>query len=514
MPIGGPAVRTLVHPDAPRSFPSAPRAGAFAWFQQLGQVMRGHPRAVAAAVMGAVVLVASPGVPIRSAQAQGVNTAAVVPLGEDRSVLDYWGGGGDSLSGQAFLKKDGKSRLDTGLVPFTRSYVQSTKGALRFRNGSPPPESLVHSAEQLSAHRAKTSGQSLDAMAQVFGRSTHFHQLAQEKPLYDPAEKWWWGLCAPWAWTSLHPQISKWVDVDGPEGMRGAWFAGQWLSRADLGNWTMAVANPFVDAASEATGAESVGKPSAQSLLNALQMLKKGAPGFVADIHNDQLEGRHETWNQPFHAAEVESRTLGRGKAEAQAVAQLQALAKADGWSPAQFKYVVVRGLYGQEDQTARDAYEGPAHQAAKRWVIYAGVGEDGAVGWSIMANDPRLSAVNGLPSKASDHPPDYLAVIPFEILDDAIAGRANGYLERAGERGLDLRFYLGTVLPNLVPGHVRRDFEVQVSKLAPGPVSASELAKLAQRFPKVANAYSPAEWRQHFGARGLGAAAFGAVWP
>ena len=133
---------------------------------------------------------------------------------------------------------------------------------------------------------------------------------------------------------------------------------------------------------------------------------------------------------------------------------------------------------------------------------------------WSIMANAPRPAAVNGLPSKTSDHPPDYLAVIPFEILDDAIAGRPNGYLERAGDRGQDLRFYLGTVLPNLVPGHVRRDFEAQLASLPPGKVSASELANLVQRFPKVANAYSPAEWQQHFGGRGLAARAFGAVWP
>ncbi len=104
--------------------------------------------------------------------------------------------------------------------------------------------------------------------------------------------------------------------------------------------------------------------------------------------------------------------------------------------------------------------------------------------------------------------------MIPFEILDDAIAGRPNGYLERAGDRGQDLRFYLGTVLPNLVPGHVRRDFEAQLASLPPGKVSASELANLVQRFPKVANAYSPAEWQQHFGGRGLAARAFGAVWP
>lgn len=477
---------------------------------RIGATLRRLATPTAAAVLGTIAFIGTPGGSIPEALADpAVHTYAVEP--QAKEVLDYWGGGGDSLSGQAYLKKDGRVRLDTGLVPFTRSYVQATAGGLRARNGSPVPSSTILDPAQVQQLQGKSSGAALDAMAATFGVRTSFAKVANEAPLYDLTKPWWWGLCAPWAWTSLHPKISTWVDVNGPEGSKGVWFAGQWLSRADLGNWTMATANPFVDAAMESIDAESISKPSGQGLINALQMLQKGAPGFVADIHNDALKGDHQTWNQPFFAADLDSKSLGLS---APATAALLRLAEADGWHPHGIKLVKVVGFYGNEDRTVRDAYEGPALRAELRWNIYVGVGEDGAVGWSIMAHDPRLKGIAGLPTTSSADPPDYLAQMSPEILDDAIAGRPNGFIDRQAERGAELRFYLGTLLPNAVPGHVRTAFEAKVKALPPGQVSAEAIAALAAAFPKVANAYSPTEWRTHFEARGLSAQRFGAIWP
>src|SRR5207302_1493613 len=116
-------------------------------------------------------------------------------------------------------------------------------GPLRNRHGSQAPASSVLSADEQTAVRASTPGAALDSAAKLFGASTGFDKMANDPNFYNPQAEGWWGKCHAWSWSSLSAKIDKMVDIDGPEGQKGIWIGGQWMSRADLGDWMMGVAD-------------------------------------------------------------------------------------------------------------------------------------------------------------------------------------------------------------------------------------------------------------------------------
>lgn len=457
----------------------------------------GAMKASVAAILEGVAALAAP---------TGASVAAAAPVAEvslnNPGVLRS-AYGEPSLSGEVLLS-EGHVYGEIATRPYTRSYGQTKSGPLRFRHGSLAPSSALLGGAALGQLNASSPGAALDHMAHSLGKVTGFDAMANSKEFFDPTEKDWWGLCAPWSWTAQHPKISALVDAPGPEGQRGKWFMGEWLSRADLGNWTMAVASPFIMYAAESPQAISVGKPGPIDLLKAANLIIDGKAGFVADVHNDAEKGTTETWNQPFFGAGVDAKLLGGPGAKA-----IRALAEADGWKPAKIYSVTVVGKYGVE---VNDGYEGDPAEAKKTWNSYVAVDSEGRAAWGVMANDARLASVQGLPKKHTDAPPDYIVALPRDILDDALENRESVLLDQH-PRGKEARFFLGTVLPNAVSGLDRQKFEAAVGALPAGPIDATKALSLRLAHPGVANAYSPAQWQSTFGARGLDAHSFGAIW-
>lgn len=480
------------HVDVEQHRPSA----ELPFLSRIAQSHGGVKASVAAVVEGVAALAAPTGASVAAA-----SPIAEVSLSNPKVLRSAYGE--PSLSGEVLLS-EGHVYGEIATRPYTRSYGQTKSGPLRFRHGSEAPPSSVLSASLIQDLNASSPGAALDRMAKLSGSSTAFDAMAKSKEFFDPTEKDWWGLCAPWSWTSQHPKISALVDAPGPEGQRGKWFMGEWLSRADLGNWAMAVASPFIMYAAESPQAISVGKPGPIDLLKAANLIIDGKAGFVADVHNDAEKGTTETWNQPFFGAGVDAKVLGGAGAKA-----IRALAEADGWKPAKIYSVTIVGKYGVE---VNDGYEGDPAEAKKTWNAYVAVDSEGRAAWGVMANDARLAKVQGLPIKHTDAPPDYIVALPRDILDDALENRESVLLDQH-PRGKEARFFLGTVLPSAVSGVDRQKFEAAVGALPAGPIGASKALSLRLAHPGVANAYSPAQWDETFGARGLDAHSFGAIW-
>lgn len=488
--------RTAQVPLGPRRHVEEAPAADLPFLVRIAQ-SHGTMKASVVAVMEGVAALAAPA-------GAGVAVAAPVAevsLGNPNVLRSAYGE--PSLSGEVLLT-EGHVYGEIATRPYTRSYGQTKSGPLRFRHGSEAPPSSLLSPTLLQELKASSPGAALDRMAHQLGGTTGFDAMAKSKEFFDPTEKDWWGLCAPWSWTAQHPKISALVDAPGPEGERGKWFMGEWLSRADLGNWTMAVASPFIMYAAESPQAISVGKPGPLDLLKAANLIIQGQAGFVADVHNDAEKGTTETWNQPFFGAGVDAKGLPGPGAKA-----IRALAEADGWKPAKIYAVTVVGKYGVE---VNDGYEGDPAQAKKTWNFYVAVDNEGRAAWGVMANDARLDKVQGLPIKHTDAPPDYIVALPRDILDDALENRESVLLDQH-PRGKEARFFLGTVLPNAVSGVDRKKFEAAVEALPAGPIDAAKALSLRLAHPGVANAYSPAQWKESFGARGLDAHSFGAIW-
>ena len=242
------------------------------------------------------------------------------------------------------------------------------------------------------------------------------------------------------------------------------------------------------------------------NLLKAVtQFVMTSGRGLRADFFNDTEKGASEVWNQPVYSAEVKVDAVTADVAKA-----VIAYAEKKGPSfpplPASrgVKLVQITAYWGVE---VSDSHEGPAKLSKSTWAFYAvtdtAAGDAAVKGY--MAHHLAKEGLSGLPVTTSDPLPDYYAFPKHALVDDALKGVANTLLDNANE-GPYNRFMVGTVLPRGIPDEVRAAFE--------GDFFAGDAAaELKQRYPGVANAYSPSQWQAVFAAK-LGAGTeFGAVW-
>ncbi len=401
------------------------------------------------------------------------------------------------------LGPDGMERGTSSVTPYTRSYDSVREGPMRKAHGSPAPRSNILTVDEEHKLRTQTPAQALDAMAHARGITLGqgFVALANSKDTYDATAPVWWGKCHAWAWSALSNELAARVDVGGPEEQRGLWLSGQWISRADLGNFLMGVS----DTIALSDGRQMFHAPvTALDLLHAsAQFLMRGGGGVVADRHNDAAHGgEREVWNQPFVAADVDTRTLsGEG------AAALLALAANEGTPGVAVKHVHLLGRYGNE---RADGWEGPWVSETRSWNIYAVTDASGAVVAAYSADDPQLEGLRGLPTRASHELPEYLWKPTLRAVESGLAGTPDRTID-ADPLAREYRFFVGTLLTQGVPAPTRTAFEAAVKALPAGPVSSSSISALLAAYSGVAAAYSAEQWEHAFASRGLSATLFGA---
>ncbi|MFT3713687.1 MAG: hypothetical protein QM817_39010 [Archangium sp.] len=395
------------------------------------------------------------------------------------------------------LGPDGSSIGSSGVTPYSRSYDAVHVGPMRLAHGSKPPHSSVLSEEENERVATQTPGSALDAAAKERGAKlgAGFEALANSKSAFDPEAPSWWGKCHAWAWSALSTELAARVDVSGPEGQRGLWLGGQWVSRADLGNFLMGTADQLALADPNVMFDP---KLDAMDLLQATsQFLLQGGGGFVADIHNDAAHGGdREVWNQPFVSADVDTTTLRGAGADF-----VLSLARKEGLTDATtVKHVHVVGRYGAENS---DAWEGEPSLSSRAWNVYAVTDANGLVLGAYMADDEKLEGATGLPTRASQELPEYVWKPSLRAADDALSGKLNRSIDNDA-LGREYRFLVGEVLKKGVPGATRARFEAELASLPQGPIDASRIESLKLRYPGIENAYSAEQWARAFKSRGL----------
>ncbi len=397
---------------------------------------------------------------------------------------------------QVILGPDGSVRGHAGVTPYSRSYDAVHTGPMRLAHGSPAPRSTVLTADEARVLTTQTPAQALDRAAVLRGVALDrgFVALAESKSSWDPQAPSWWGKCHAWAWSALSSELSARVDVGGPEGQRGLWLSGQWISRADLGNFLMGVADRIALADPNVMFRGTV---SPIDLLSATtQFLVEGGGGFVADLHNDAVHGgEREVWNQPFVAADVDTTTL-----EGDAAKALLALAAKEGTPGVAVKHVHVVGRYGNERS---DGWEGPADLSSRSWNVYAVTNTVGAVVAAYLADDAKLDGLKGLPTRSSHELPEYVWKPSLRAVESALEGRRDPAVDQ-DPLAREYRFFVGAVLTQGVPGSMRAAFEAEVAALPAGPIALAKRDELRAKYPGVAEAYTPEQWARAFGSRGL----------
>lgn len=391
----------------------------------------------------------------------------------------------------------GTARGATSASSHSRGYAKKAEGILRFPHGSPAPARPgVDSAEE--THRLRTQGPSaaLDRAAAVAGLSLGqfgFVHRGQAR-FYDPRARYWEGLCHAWSYGALDERVNALVDVPGEEGARGLWIFGEWLSRADLGNWMMAVSDQLSVADTELVDPYVT---PLDWLLGVTQWVMSGGPGLRADLFNDTERQASEIWNQPVVEASLTVSEVDAAAAEA-----VLAFAARDATTarllPAEpaVRLVELSALWGAE---VADAHEDEPALAESVWRIYFVVDTDGRAVAGFMAHHLAAANVAGLPATESDPLPDYFAYPKNEVLDAAFHERPSRLLQGALD-GQVFRFYVGTVLAHGVPEPLRAAFEAELLARGGGAdLDAAALEALASRYPGVANAYSPEQWRRVF---------------
>lgn len=399
------------------------------------------------------------------------------------------------------LGPDGAEAGTSGVTPYTRSYDAVREGPMREAHGSRAPRSAVLTDEENDHVAAQSPAAALDAMARLRGVRSRFVELANAKSSFNPEAPAWWGKCHAWAWSALSNELSARVDVGGPVGERGLWLSGQWISRADLGNFMMGVADTIAIADSQQLFKDHL---TATDLLQATaQYLLEGGEGFVADIHNDAAHGGdREVWNQPFVAADVDTHTL-----EGAGAAAVLALAAVDGTPGVRAKHVHVVGRYGNERS---NDWEGDWGEASRSWNVYAVTNAQGEVVAAYMADDARLEGARGLPTRASHELPEYVWKPTLDSVKAAFSGEPLRALD-ADAHAKEYRFFVDTVLERGVPGAMRAGFEAAMARLPAGNIQAADVRALLTEFRGVSEAYTPQQWERAFASRGLSAKAFAA---
>ena len=411
---------------------------------------------------------------------------------------------------ELFLGRDGVVNWDTGLQPFSRSYLPISEGPLRHRHGSAVPSSTALSEDARAATSARTPGQSLNAAAASKGVTLpDLDALFNGRRFYNPSASDWEGACHSWTPLSLHPRLNQLVDVAGPEGARGVWYGDQFFSRAELGNVAMALADTITNS--------PLAREYGDNFVTALDVLKTAQlylgdrpVGFQADVWNDVDRGSNQVWNQPFSRGSLAAQTLSGPAAEAVLALAANDAAIADKSAllggTARVKQVTFSGTYGKE---VADDWEGAPATESREWTMYAVTDEDGRVLNAYNASDRRLARAP-VPTHGSSELPDFLVRPNLSFVDDAFSGRPNALIDR-DPSGKAFRFLLAEVLARGVPASRRTAFEQEVSALPAGAIAPQTAAALAHKYPGMAAGYTAESWQRTFGFRGLTASQFGA---
>jgi hypothetical protein len=401
----------------------------------------------------------------------------------------------------------GLGRIDgtTGLVGHSRGYAKVADGVLRKSHGSiAPSHPSMHGPAELSAIRAQTPDKALDAAAKIAGLKLgafDFGYLAN-KVHFNPSAPYWAGLCHAWTYTSLDDRLNALVDVDGRRGQLGVWIFGQWISRADLGNWLMGASNAISVADAVLLDSFVTG---ADWLKGVTQYVMTSGRGLRADLWNDAERGHQEIWNQPIYSASVVVEAVPA--ATRAAVASYAAADKRE-WtrlptSP-DVRLVRLTAKWGAE---VSDSWEGPTALEETTWNLYAVTDASGRVVRAYPAHLLAQAKVAALTETASAPLPDYFATPKHAAVDAVLAGAADKLVDGSHE-GKYYRFFIGTVLARGVPDATLAAFERDAAK------PDARVDELAARYPGVANAYAPANWAKRWGATLGDGRKFGAAWP
>ncbi len=406
------------------------------------------------------------------------------------------------LDDAIYLVGEGSLSASTGSTSHSRGYAKKAAGILRFPHGSKAPAYPSSSSEETQRLRSQSPSLALDTAASTAGLNLGAFGFVYraEKRFYDPNAQYWEGLCHAWSYGALDERINALVDVPGPSSRRGVWIHGQWLSRADLGNWMMGVSDQLGVADTELVDPFVTPR---DILLGVTQWVMTSGLGLRADMFNDTEQGASEVWNQPIVAADLSVESVPQPAVDAVLAHARNDPKNSEGVpAGAGVKLVRIRVAWGAE---VSDSHEGDASLHTSDWNMYFVTGPDGKVGAGYMAHHLRNANVSGLPVTSSDALPDYFAYPKNAVLDAAFEGAPSSLLKGALDGGV-FRFFVGTVLAYGIPDTMRASFEADFG-------AGVDAATLAERYPGIANAYSPAQWEATFAPK-LGAAeAFGARW-
>lgn len=428
-----------------------------------------------------------------------------VPLANDLYVVEP--GQQDFLfDDRLYLLSDGALKGETGIVSHSRGYAAKRDGVLFNRHGSQAPHyASTHTQAQTDALRVQGPDVALDRAAEIYGLNLGpwgtFSAFAHDPNVYDPSSNtpFWAGICQGWTHNALDNRISVLVDPQGPEGERGLWIFGQWISRADLGNAAMGASFSFGIA--DAVTIDSFVTPD--SLVKALaQHVLRSRRGLRVDIWNDahNPSGFYDPqiWNQPIVSGGIEVASVSEETAEA--IRAFAALKNHPTGSTV--KRVQATATWGVE---ARDDWEGEALFKESTWNIYMITNDEGLVLKAYMANTLHEAGVAALPVIESDGLPDYIAVPRHELTDASFERQPHRLLDPSNPEGVRYRFLMGVVLAQGIPNTTRAAFEAEAFEALP--------SDLAARYPGIANAYHPEDWRRVFEPTLGPGARFGALW-
>lgn len=435
----------------------------------------------------------------------------------DNAVYAVKGAAGDhgTRNHELIIKRDGDVNASTGRRTYSRGWLQANQEPLLKNHGSPVPASRLLDEGRRAKLQALGPAERLDRAVKILtGRDkvgmTSFSEMAKNSVFAAKGQPDWSGQCYSWSHCALDSRLSKLVDVKGPKGQRGLWIAGQWLSRADLGNFLTATASAYA----QGEGSVMHYNPEAQDLVKAaLGYLMKGGKGFRADI-GPALKNPSEVWFQPFTGAKVQVRAIPTEAKQrilsiaAQAQRNPATYLTTPGVQGVDVKLIKIRGRYGDEKG---EGHEGPPAMATMQWNAYAVLDAQGKAKRILMANDPQLAQVAGLPTRQSSAVPRDLFVPDHWFVDALLAGKKHPSFQQS-LYGPHVSFLIGTVLSRGVPGRTRAAFEAEAALRGSGKLPRQTARDLARRYPTVANAYTPEQWQQSFGTRGLPARAFGFV--
>ncbi len=409
---------------------------------------------------------------------------------------------------ELYLLADGEKLGDTGILSHSRGYAAKRDGVLFHRHGSlAPHHPLTNSAADTEALRAQGPDAALDRAAEIYGLGLDawntFSAVARDPNYYDPSSStpYWAGICQGWTHNALDNRLNLLVDVDGVEGARGLWIFGQWVSRADLGNAMMGAS--FSLGIADSTTIDSFVTP--ESLVKALaEYILRSGSGLRVDIWNDSHNPsgyyNPQIWNQPIVSASIEVASVSP-ETERAILAHTTAPLPAE----ARVKRVRATAVWGAE---ANDDWEGRPLYRDSEWNLYMVVDRDGRVLEGYTANELADAGVTPLPFTDSDGLPDYIAYPKHELTDAAFEGAEHRLLDASHPEGQRFRFLVGTVLARGIPEPMRAAFEAEMS------TGTADPADLVARYPGIANAYSPEQWRTVFEPTLGSGADFGAVWP